>query len=784
VVAFSFAIALTLICQINAKMLVTFDALEAEVYVNGERVYVDETTGWDQDAMFDISLNERENIIAVHAFKDGWPAGALLCVLIPEEAGLIDPKNKRGRWVQIEGKRYLVLLTSGEGSGWKASSVERERWWDFGFDDSYWHDAEGGAEFHQPPWSWGYDRFRGTGARWMWVEWHEFAHHHAYFRMKFTLEDLVYDLTHVPQKPQRRPHATLEHVAFKAGEKIDIRLNYPQGHELKLTFEGGSYPMRWAGGRYVADLPPVEPGVYQIEVREAESSVFKGEIIVWNRRNKRRGKLVRLSDDGMFVGPDDKLFILRGFAVNHIFYPDADSTGIRGGWIESAWNHAGERELADWLGFLAMNGINVLRIGLTVYGDGIPGDRGGYADPEVMDALERFLTVADSMRMKVIPVFYWGRYGTFGFRNETYDEILKGKGSFEWFTNRDAIELQKRFIGDVLGRFKNDPRVLAWELMNEISASMHPIFLNWVNEMAGYIRGLGVRNLIKVDFLPRNGADMAVCYGNRTDVDLYGYRGYPIGRATGDLGTYLSAHARYAKITKAVGLVGEFGSKERRRIVTRDAVWMSLLAGAPGVIAWDGGMCAPDEFKIAAQIFDRIDLAEFKRAKPPVAIRVQGHGRDLYDLMRYDEYFQKKGYDYDVIPPDTQVTPSSYSTVLDTRDYGMSNWWRILEFEPPRITSKPILEISDGYQASYMMDEGGDILILYLRNMAGVDRNGIRVRRKTSLRLTVRLGEGEFKVKKYDLDEKAITGEGILKEEFSLFSGRTDHDFVLLFKRR
>ncbi|RKY00453.1 hypothetical protein DRP77_11470, partial [Candidatus Poribacteria bacterium] len=627
----------------------------------------------------------------------------------------------------------------------------------------------------------GYERFKGTGARWMWTNWSQFAHHNAYFRLRFNLKSLMSELRRRAEDERESEKPVLEHIAFEAGRPIDIRLRYPPGRELTLELKGAAYRLRWDGQRYALDLPPMDPGVYTIEILEGGERILKERIIVWRRRGKAEGEPVRIVN-GRFVDRDGKPFILLGFAVNHVYHPGFDPPKLRGGWIESAWPNAGERELADWLGFLAMNGINAIRVGLTVYWDGIPGDRGGRADPKIIEALDRLLQVADSMGMKVIPVFYWGPYGTYGFQNEAYDRIFKGKPGREWFSNPEALKLQKGFIGEVVGRFKDDPRVLAWELMNEIRPSMDPVYVRWVDELAEFIRGLGVRNLVKIDFLPRNGADMAVLYGNKSRVDLYGYRGYPIGRSSADLGSYLSAYARYAALTRAVGLVGEFGAKEgeKRRIVTRDAIWLSLLAGAPGVIGWDAGMCDPREFKIAAEVFERIDLEAFKRARAPVAIEVDGDGRDLYEAMRYDLFFQFKGIDYDLILPGSDR--KGYAAVLRTKWYDISNWWRLFELKPPRIDIEPIVEVSNGYAASYMMGEGGDPLIIYARNIRDIDRDGVRIRGRTPFRARVRL-EGRHVARCYDLDERSVVYEGKFEDELIFELGLTEHDFLLLIEK-
>lgn len=492
-----------------------------------------------------------------------------------------------------------------------------------------------------------------------------------------------------------------------------------------------------------------------------------------------------IDDNGMFRTSDGSVFIVRGFATNHVFYPREGNPQMRDGWIESAWNHATDRALTEWLKFLSENGVNTLRVGLTVWWDGTPGDQGGYADEQVMDALERYLSVADTLGMKVIPVFWWGHYGLFGFRNDAYDTYLFSKDELSWFTHQKAVELQKQFITDVVTRFKDDPRILAWELMNEIRSMFDPMFTDWTNELTNHLRDLGIRNLVKIDHLPETNFTLVSHYNRVTDVDIIGYRGYPVGGLVTDMGTYYSAQAKYATVMSKVAIMGEFGTQRAsaRRIATRDAIWMSLVSGAPGIIGWDGDLCPAGEFRIPAEIWDDINWEQFERSTPPVVISVKGTGADLRHVMVYDMVLQEQGYDYDVIIGEVApVLADRYELTLATTSSMISIDKARRQLAEYDIKIKPIFSVSDGYVGSYLLDSDSDLMVFYGRNYAGVDEERFRIQGMSDFELTIDL-QGEFTFELYDLDMREVVDEGEFTNRLELSKAATAHDYAVYIKR-
>lgn len=506
--------------------------------------------------------------------------------------------------------------------------------------------------------------------------------------------------------------------------------------------------------------------------------------------------IVSIDERGMFRDTDGKPFIVMGYGSLHLFQPRSEDPAMWNGWIESAWCNIDRAPLEETLRYLKDNGINTLRIGLTVYSDGMAGDLGGRANPMVIEALERYLSVADSLGMKVIPVFYWGPYGHYQLFNAAYDSILYDKEPMAWFCDREAIKLQKAFIRDVVTRFKNDQRVLAWELMNEIwvyydfhqkknmvTVVDSPHFAAWSGELSGYIKELGVKNLVKLDFSA--GAAIADNYDRKAGVDILGYRAYPVSsNSVSDYGTYCSAYARYGLVFKNVCIAGELGTDKSalfRRIATRDAVWMSLLAGAPGVIGWDGLWTDPDEFRIAAEVLNSIDWAGFRRATPPVLIRVRGDGKDLDDLRRYDEYFQRAGYDFDVVVKKDagDEVAGKYEAVIDTEEFTRPRWWEFEELDIPEIKSKPVFKLSEGYYGTFLLDGNRKVMVLYARNMQGKHTfGGFRMKVDTPLNLTVSL-PGTYNYKLYDLDQKKVVAQDSFKDELKLARPAAQTDYAL-----
>ncbi len=544
----------------------------------------------------------------------------------------------------------------------------------------------------------------------------------------------------------------LEHMAFRDGESVYIQLNYAGldegAEEPRLVIDEKTYAME-SGFKnhfqcYTVELSPKDVGIYPIVVKDKGEILFEDEIVVWAPKEKIQEDMIRLDSQGRFVTLEGDLFIIRGLAVNHIFELREDYPEFRDGWFESAWNNAEERKLADWLAYLKTRGVNTTRIGLTVYWDGIPGDLGGMADPQVKEALERYLTIADSMGIKVIPVFYWGHYTTFGFENEVYDAVLGGKHEFEWFYNREAIGLQKQFIADIIIDFHNDSRILAWELMNEIRNIHSQYFMDWNNELTEFIRSLDVDNLITISHLPTSDPQLSMWYANKGQTDFYAYRGYPEFYMFVDLGTYASAYAHYVTIGDKPGILGEFATnnEDYRHIASRDCIWMSLLSGAPGVIGWDHEYTPAGEYVIIDEIMRKINWNQFERATPDLAVAVDGSGEDFLKLAVVDEKTQTYVVPYDVVSEDEHSAFDRYEQVISLTDTSFS------------IEVDSDFSLSDGYMGKVLRDEKDRWIVLYARNYAGFSNQGFRQRKRAEFELEVVL-EGSYQHIFYNLDSRS-----------------------------
>lgn len=596
----------------------------------------------------------------------------------------------------------------------------------------------------------------------------------------------------------------LEHVAFEYGNPIDITLQYLDleyeaiVEDLWLIFGDKSYKLQFDGCRYAAQLPKLEEGIYSLQITDSKQVLYNGGIIVWKRALEPNSKgLVYIDDDNYFREADGARYLKMACATLHMFASRDEPVEMMEGFVESSWNNANETVIADWLGYLAINGVNTVKVALMVPWDGIPGDRGGYADQDILDALGRFLQLADSMYLKVVPVFYWGYYGQFGFENEVYHQYIQDQDSMmAWFTDENVISLQKGFIGDVVERFKNDPRIFAWELMNEQPAMLEKQFVHWSNELSDFIRGVGDKHLVRVDFMERNGADMSAFYCKHGRFDFYKFGGFPLVgdyaafmsklRPPADAGCYLSAYTRYSQLFDKPGICHafcQFGEHDLRMVLTRESLWVAFLSGVPGVEGWDAYDCVPGEFKIISQIFADIDWNSFVRKQPRIAVQVRGDGRDLIELMVYDQYFQKNGYDYDVVLTNSsQAELDKYDVVLETQLHSRSGWWETEEFQEPELSFESGLRLSDSYYAVHMTSSDDSTMLIYSRNMKDWDQEGYRISGVSDFQLEVSL-EGRYCYTLYDLTTRQTVLEGEFVDTLVCSESDTSCDYAVYIRK-
>lgn len=586
----------------------------------------------------------------------------------------------------------------------------------------------------------------------------------------------------------RKPTVRPRRIAFCAGEEPTLVLECRneagvavEGAAGMVAVAGRAIPLRSVGeGVVSAPLPPLRASRYTASVRLMRPRAeVRLPIVVYERQE---GPLpgqafVQLGKDRVFRCGGQP-FVPLGYACIHMFEPVPGLREIRGGWTESAWCNAPEEVVADWLGFVASHDVNVVRFGLTVKWDGVNGDLGGYASERFMAALRRMADIAGSMGIRLLPVFYWGHWGTFGFSDvPAYVPLMKDWRS--WFLERRALELQARFVRQVVREFAGDPRIFAWEPMNEIIPGVDGdmgVSVRWVNFIADTIRRVDRRHLITES--PNTRDSVAHLFYSRTArVDFINYHWYTDHRqpAVSDCAA-LAIHGKLNQLGPIPAIIGEAGFTGHFlggrnyldvTLATRDIFWISLLAGSNGLIGWDGATTAPEEIPMVRRVLERAGWARRRRARSDVVVVAsdihRAYGR-LYELQR--QAF-RRGLSLDI--------------VLEPHEAG--EWRRAVDAgregaKLPAGVWGPVVP-SGHYQAYPWQSEDGRVVIAYVWNEAGFNGVGNRARKASALSLRLRLPR-MMKVYAYDLDAQEIAAEWGPLRRARVELPRGIHDYVIV----
>jgi len=425
---------------------------------------------------------------------------------------------------------------------------------------------------------------------------------------------------------------------------------------------------------------------------------------------------------------------------------------------------------------LSTQGVNVIRIGLTVKCDGVPGDMGGFPEPQLIGQLRRFLELCDSFGMRVIPVLYWGHWSTFGLEKVPAYEPLMGVWH-DWYTNPRAIELQQEFTRQVVRPFAGDPRIFAWEPMNEIRPDVEgspDIPVQWTNRICEAIREVDPDHLITISPLTME-SQTHVYYARHSLADFVNYHFYAdFSSPPRGIADRVAMCTRLNQLGGKVAIVGEAGAtgggldglnRQWVRLATRDCYFPSVLSGATGCIGWDGRTTSPEETAALAEVLEKAGWYGKRRDPAPVCVVFDDMQKDLWPLIEAEGRLADRGVWFDAIAADRPPTPGA--TVLPVADVEQ----RIGEL--PRL-----VEATAPYASVPMVTDGGKWALIYLRNEGGFNGYGGRLPRQTDLSVMVNL-PGRHRLTVWDLDARDIVASGEFTDRGRFEAKGTISDYAL-----
>lgn len=156
-------------------------------------------------------------------------------------------------------------------------------------------------------------------------------------------------------------------------------------------------------------------------------------------------------------------------------------------------------------------GFPVIRF--WAFGEGFPGaiqPNAGEVDKNVVTRLDVLLSIARDEKVRVVPVLgnYWDDYGGvkqyLSWLGKLGDEL---KDRNEFFMNQEARALYWNYVEKIINResgvtgilYKEDPTILAWELMNEPRSDKRinqEMVRAWLDGLGKYVKSLDSNHLV------------------------------------------------------------------------------------------------------------------------------------------------------------------------------------------------------------------------------------------------------------------------------------------------
>jgi len=532
-----------------------------------------------------------------------------------------------------------------------------------------------------------------------------------------------------------------------------------------------------------------------------------------------RNNPIHLLPNGYFAYADGRPFVpLGGFYANWV-----QSETPNGEWNKvRSFTDTTEDEKRRWMKFLHDNGVTAMRMMLRTHRPNgtEPMDIGGRLNQALFAETLRYMDLAREfdLHFQLVlhedytkPIYFnekhLRQYALPAWEGINLNALMPSQRRFlvnmdlitpiqEKYHDPDTIACQDAYAREIVGVLRNNSQLFAHELENE----MVDCPASWANHAIEVIREGDLQTPVCVS---HGGGGLHTAdplwWHRNVRIDFYNYHLYPSGGVTTaeiDYGAAVDVLTRYGRMC-GPSMLGESAGDEFsvhpsanvRRWVMRDIIWFALTNGNPGVFFWNARGSEVREFKMARQAMAQLDLTTMKRAKPEIGIDVRHsleddkwfrtpEGREAYLAMgRYAQHYLSRGVDFDFT-----VEPARYAKSADLK-----------KFAPP-VPSQHPFRFGQGWQLGYLAREDWRETLVYVRNLAGIEKweaevgrhrreQFLRKRAAAPLRLELQLPAGQYEATIYDLDEQKVASQ-IVTANGLLDLGATDHDFALVLKRR
>lgn len=544
----------------------------------------------------------------------------------------------------------------------------------------------------------------------------------------------------------------------------------------------------------VLTLDPARCWVAWVDATDADGLTGRSAGVCYTPDQRDWG--VKVGDNGYFTTGAASWLPLGGFYANWV----GDVVpGKEPGRVNKSFVDADDAAKLRWLKFLADQGVTAERFMLRAHRPrGMePLDIGGKVNPELYAEVLHYLDLARPFGIRFLLVLHEDytkpMYVNAGAREQFClprwaDVDLDALPPFQRrfvrdgrllddastrYVDPDVRECQDLYAREVVGLFKDNPQVFAYELENE----QVDVPVAWVNHQCEVIRGVDPRTPI---CMSHGGGGLRTAdplfWRRNTTLDFYTYHLYPDStvRDNTDYGLACDVLARYGRLAgksmygESVGDEWSAGAPEAmRRRVARDIVWFALVEGNPGVFFWNSRGYEVEEFKLAAKLTAGMDFRHWQRAAAPTTLAI------LHPLDNDGWYRTSEGTaalrSMSQATQERLRTGEEYDYTWDPRPAGA-----------PRAWVKP----SPGFEAASWVRSDGTEGLTYVRNVAGTEvwRMQDKAQRPQLVRTiaprpcVLTLAPGKWTVEVADLVDKTV---GTRVVEGTLDLGTSEHDFGL-----
>lgn len=280
---------------------------------------------------------------------------------------------------------------------------------------------------------------------------------------------------------------------------------------------------------------------------------------------------------------------------------------------------ASDKTMRGWFKQLARNGVTAVRLFPRARVDGDTLDLCGKLNPDLQRVFHRAFQAARPYGIRFLlqilpePVIsgYWNhalaeRYGLPRYSPDELARLTPAQRRFllarqevrnaAFFSDPDVLACQKLYLQQALAWVAAEPQVYALEVYNEQGRVRDDAEIRWTAEIVRFIhqRLPGMPVTLSHPGFGITGFD-PLEWSRRTGVEFYSahlYAGQCGAFADVDFSAVTAASTAVLRAAGLVNYPGEWGvlaSSAPREVVRRahrDAIWLTLLAGAPGFLQW------------------------------------------------------------------------------------------------------------------------------------------------------------------------------------------------------